>query len=111
MTYVTKTIDFGGTPLTIETGKMAKQANGSVFIKYGNSAVLCTACSSGKARPGAPFFPLTCDYQEKFYAAGRIPGSYFRREGRPTEKEVLTSRMIDRPARPLSCGRVPSSSS
>ena len=101
MTHVVKSIEFGGTTLTLETGKIAKQANGSIFISYGDTSVLCTACSTGKAKPGAPFFPLMCDYQEKFYAAGRIPGSYFRREGRPTEKEVLTSRLIDRPARPL----------
>ncbi|HAN32552.1 MAG TPA: polyribonucleotide nucleotidyltransferase [Myxococcales bacterium] len=101
MTHVIKSIEFGGTTLTLETGKVAKQANGSIFITYGETALLCTACSTGKAKPGAPFFPLMCDYQEKFYAAGRIPGSYFRREGRPTEKEVLTSRLIDRPARPL----------
>ncbi len=101
MTHVVKTIEFGGTTLTLETGKVAKQANGSIFIKYGDTAVLCTACSTGKPKPNAPFFPLMCDYQERFYAGGRIPGSYFRREGRPTEKEVLTSRLIDRPARPL----------
>ncbi len=101
MTHIVKSIEFGGTTLTIETGKVAKQANGSIFITYGDTSVLCTICSTGKPKPNAPFFPLMCDYQEKFYAAGRIPGSYFRREGRPTEKEVLTSRLIDRPARPL----------
>ncbi|MCO4761882.1 MAG: polyribonucleotide nucleotidyltransferase [Myxococcales bacterium] len=101
MSHITKSIEFGGTTLTFETGKIAKQANGSIFITYGETTVLCTACSTGKPKPNAPFFPLMCDYQEKFYSAGRIPGSYFRREGRPTEKEVLTSRLIDRPARPL----------
>ena len=101
MSHVTKSIPFGAKELVFETGKIAKQAGGSVFARYGDTAVLCTACSTGKPRPGMSFFPLSCDYQEKFYASGRIPGSYFRREGRPTEKEVLTSRLIDRPARPL----------
>jgi len=101
MAQYTKSVQLGAETLTFETGKMAKQANASIYVKYGASGVLCTICCTGTARPGAPFFPLSCDYQEKFYAAGRIPGSYFRREGRPTEKDVLTSRMIDRPARPL----------
>ena len=101
MTHIVKSLEFGGTTLTMETGKMAKQANGSILIRYGDSAVLCTVCSTGKPKPNAPFFPLSCDYVEKFYAAGRIPGNYFRREGRPSEKDVLTSRLIDRPSRPL----------
>ncbi|MCB9739453.1 MAG: polyribonucleotide nucleotidyltransferase [Deltaproteobacteria bacterium] len=101
MTIITKDIEIGGKTLTLETGRIAKQANGSIYATMGGSAVLATACSTNKNRPGAPFFPLSCEYQERFYAAGRIPGSYFRREGRPTEKEILTSRMIDRPARPL----------
>ena len=101
MTHTTKSVELGALTLTFETGKMAKQANGSIFATYGDNAVLATACSTGKPRQGMSFFPLSCDYLEKFYAAGRIPGSYFRREGRPTEKEVLTSRLIDRPSRPL----------
>ena len=96
-----KTVQFGAETLSFETGRMAKQANASIYVRYGGSAVLCTACSTGKPRRGMDFFPLSCDYIEKFYAAGRIPGSYFRREGRPSEKEVLTSRLLDRPARPL----------
>ena len=91
----------GGENLTIETGKMAKQANGSVVVEYGGTVVLATAVSSKKIRDGIDFFPLTVEYQEKTYAAGRIPGGYFKREGRPTEKEILTARLIDRPIRPL----------
>src|SRR3989338_8627484 len=87
--------------LVIETGKMAKQANGAVCVQYGGTVVLVTAVCSGEIREGIDFFPLTVEYQEKTYAAGRIPGGYFKREGRPTEKEILTSRLIDRPIRPL----------
>jgi polyribonucleotide nucleotidyltransferase len=101
MSIETKSVQFGAKEMVFETGKIAKQANGAIFAKYGDNVVLCTACSTGKPKFGMSFFPLSCDYQEKFYAAGRIPGSYFRREGRPTEKEVLTSRLIDRPSRPL----------
>jgi len=87
--------------LIIETGKMAKQANGAVCVRYGGTVVLVTAVCSNELREGIDFFPLTVEYQEKTYAAGRIPGGYFKREGRPTEKEILTSRLIDRPTRPL----------
>ena len=87
--------------LVIETGKMAKQADGSVCVWYGGTMVLVTACCSKELRKGIDFFPLTIEYQEKTYAAGRIPGGYFKREGRPTEKEILTARLIDRPVRPL----------
>ncbi|PIW68361.1 MAG: polyribonucleotide nucleotidyltransferase, partial [Candidatus Omnitrophica bacterium CG12_big_fil_rev_8_21_14_0_65_42_8] len=91
----------GRETIIIETGKMAKQANGAVCVQYGGTVVLVTAVSSGEIREGIDFFPLTVEYQEKTYAAGRIPGGYFKREGRPTEKEILTSRLIDRPIRPL----------
>src|SRR5579863_3699219 len=94
------TIPLGATNLTIEVGKLAKQANGSAFVRFGDTAVLATACSS-KPREGIDFFPLTVDYREYNYAAGKIPGGFFKREGRPTEKEILTSRQIDRPVRPL----------
>ncbi|MFP4347009.1 MAG: polyribonucleotide nucleotidyltransferase [Desulfococcaceae bacterium] len=94
--------EIGGKPLTIQTGKVAKQASGSVVVQYGETAVLVTAVSTDETRPGIDFLPLTVEYQEKIYAAGRIPGNYFRREiGRPSEKETLTARLIDRPIRPL----------
>jgi len=94
--------EIGGKSLGIQTGKMAKQASGSVVVQYGETIVLVTAVSSNEARPGMDFLPLTVEYQEKIYAAGRIPGNYFRREiGRPSEKETLTARLIDRPIRPL----------
>ena len=101
MTHVIETIDIGGKTLTIDTGKMAKQANGSVFVTMGEAAVLCTAVSTLTPKPNAAFFPLSCDYFEKMYASGRIPGSYFRREARQSEQEILISRAIDRPCRPL----------
>src|SRR5215472_2224026 len=91
----------GGRTLTLETGKIAKQANGSVVVRSGDSVVLVTACMSDEPKPGAGFFPLTVDYREYTYAAGKIPGGFIKREGRPSEKEVLTSRLIDRPVRPL----------
>jgi polyribonucleotide nucleotidyltransferase len=91
----------GNRELTIETGKLAKQAHGSVQIRYGDTVVLVSACSNKKPRENAGFFPLTVDYRENYYAAGRIPGGFFKREGKPSEKEVLTSRLIDRPIRPL----------
>jgi polyribonucleotide nucleotidyltransferase len=94
-------IPFGALPLTIETGKLAKQANGAVVVSCGGTSVLVAACMSKKAKADAEFFPLMVEYQEKTYAAGRIPGGFFKREGRPTTKEVLTSRLIDRPIRPL----------
>ena len=97
----TKTVQFGGQTVTIETGKIARQATGSVTVTMGNSKVLATVVGRREASPNADFFPLTVNYQEKTYAAGRIPGGFFKREGRPTEKETLTSRLIDRPIRPL----------
>ncbi len=94
-------IEVRGKGLSLETGKMARQADGSVVAQYGDTVILATAVSSKTPREGIDFFPLTIDYQEKTYSAGKIPGGFFKREGRPTEKEVLTSRLIDRPARPL----------
>jgi len=91
----------GGRELSLETGKMAKQADGAVQVRYGDTLVLVTACSNKEPRANADFFPLTVDYRENYYAAGRIPGGFFKREGKPSEKEVLTSRLIDRPIRPL----------
>jgi len=94
-------LDWGGRRLTLETGKIARQAHGAVVATYGESKVLATVVAAKEARVGVDFLPLTVDYQEKFYAAGRIPGGYFKREGRPTERETLISRLIDRPIRPL----------
>jgi polyribonucleotide nucleotidyltransferase len=94
-------IELAGRTLRLETGRMAKQADGAVLASYGDTVVLATAVASQTLKPGIDFLPLTCDYQEKAYAAGKIPGGYFKREGRPSEKEVLTSRLIDRPMRPL----------
>jgi polyribonucleotide nucleotidyltransferase len=98
---VTKSIEWGGRTLTLETGKIARQADGAVMATYGNTVVLCTVVSAKKPKADVDFFPLTVNYQEKAFAAGKIPGGFFKREGRPTEKEVLTSRLIDRPIRPL----------
>ena len=97
----TKEITGGGRPLTIETGRVARQADGAVVVKYGETIVLATIVADRKPKPDLDFFPLTVNYMEKTYAAGKIPGGYFKREGRPTEKETLTSRLIDRPIRPL----------
>ena len=94
-------IDWGGRPLKLETGKIARQADGAVLATYGETVVLATVVAAKSPREGVDFLPLTVDYQEKTYAAGRIPGGYFKREGRPTEKETLVSRLIDRPIRPL----------
>ncbi len=94
-------LDWGGRTLTLETGKVARQADGAVVATYGETTVLATVVAAKSPREGVDFLPLTVDYQEKFYAAGRIPGGYFKREGRPTEKETLVSRLIDRPVRPL----------
>ena len=94
-------IEFHGRPLSIEVGRVAKQASGSALVQYGETVVLATAVATDSARPGIDFFPLTVDYQERTFAAGKIPGGFFKREGRPSEKEVLTSRLIDRPIRPL----------
>src|SRR5512142_2712267 len=94
-------VDLGGRTVSFETGRMAKQANGAVVVRSGDSAVLVTACMADEPKPGAGFFPLTVDYREYTYAAGKIPGGFIKREGRPSEKEILTSRLIDRPIRPL----------
>ncbi|MEX0921511.1 MAG: polyribonucleotide nucleotidyltransferase [Rhodovibrionaceae bacterium] len=94
-------IDWGGRKLTLETGRIARQADGAVLATYGETVVLCTAVGAKSARPGMDFFPLTVNYQEKTAAAGKIPGGFFKREGRPSEKETLTCRLIDRPVRPL----------
>ena len=93
--------EWAGRPLVLETGRVARQADGAVLATYGETTVLATVVAQKEAKPGQDFFPLTVNYQEKYYAAGRIPGGFFKREGRPTEKETLTSRLIDRPIRPL----------
>ena len=96
-----ETIEWAGRELTLETGRMARQADGAVLVTYGETSVLATAVGVKDVKPGADFFPLTVNYQEKYFAAGKIPGGFFKREGRPTDKETLTSRLIDRPIRPL----------
>src|SRR5579864_1674873 len=96
-----KELNWGGRRLVLETGRMARQADGAVLATYGETSVLCTAVGARQVKPGQDFFPLTVNYQEKTFAAGKIPGGFFKREGRPSEKEVLTSRLIDRPIRPL----------
>src|SRR5579871_3691228 len=101
MNIQTVEVDLDGRKLTIETGKIGKQANGSVVVRFGDSVVFVSACMAPKAKPGQGFFPLTCDYREYTYSAGKIPGGYIKREGRMSEKETLTSRLIDRPFRPL----------
>lgn len=101
MKPIKKSITYGRHTLTIETGEIAKQAHGAVIVSMDDTVVLVTAVGDKRTKPGQDFFPLTVDYQEKFYSAGRIPGSFFKREGRPSEKETLTSRLIDRPIRPL----------
>ena len=88
-------LDLAGRTLRLETGRVAKQADGSIWASYGDTVILATAVASQNAKPGVDFLPLTVDYQEKAYAAGKIPGGYFKREGRPSEKEVLTSRLIE----------------
>ncbi|MCU0803660.1 MAG: polyribonucleotide nucleotidyltransferase [Burkholderiales bacterium] len=96
-----KSFQYGAHTVTLETGEIARQAGGSVLVNMDDTVVLCTVVAAKKPKPGQSFFPLTVDYVEKFYAAGRIPGGFFKREGRPTEKDTLTSRLIDRPIRPL----------
>ena len=96
-----KELMWGGRRLVLETGKIARQADGAVLATYGETTVLCTAVAKKQPKPGQDFFPLTVNYQEKTFAAGKIPGGFFKREGRPSEKETLTSRLIDRPIRPL----------
>ncbi|MCW8306995.1 polyribonucleotide nucleotidyltransferase [Acidiphilium sp. PA] len=99
--YFRKELDWGGRKLILETGKVARQADGAVVASYGDTVVLATAVGAKSVKPGQDFFPLTVNYQEKFFAAGRIPGGFFKREGRPTDRETLTCRLIDRPIRPL----------
>ena len=99
--YFRKEMEWAGKTLILETGKVARQADGAVVASYGDTVVLATVVGAKSAKPGQDFFPLTVNYQEKFYAAGRIPGGFFKREGRPTERETLVSRLIDRPIRPL----------
>src|ERR671936_1962810 len=96
-----KELMWGGRRLVLETGKIARQADGAVLATYGETTVLCTAVAMKAVKPGQDFFPLTVNYQEKSFAAGKIPGGFFKREGRPSEKETLVSRLIDRPIRPL----------
>src|SRR5205085_4954740 len=99
--FYRKELNWGGRRLVLETGRIARQADGAVLATYGETTVLCTAVAMKSAKPGQDFFPLTVNYQEKTFAAGKIPGGFFKREGRPSEKETLTSRLIDRPIRPL----------
>src|SRR6186713_1301848 len=97
----TRNISVGQQTLSIETGRLAKQADGAVIVRSGDTMVLVTACAAASPREGIDFLPLTVDYREYAYASGRIPGGFFKRESKPSEKEVLTSRLIDRPIRPL----------
>src|SRR5881394_4674329 len=97
----TREISVGRQTISIETGRLAKQADGSVVVRSGDTMVLVTACTASTPREGVDFLPLTVDYKEYTYASGRIPGGFFKREGKPSEKEVLTSRVIDRPIRPI----------
>src|SRR5438270_10289557 len=99
--YHREEIEWGGRKLVLETGKIARQSDGAVMATYGETVVLATAVGETEPKAGIDFFPLTVNYQEKTYAAGKIPGGYFKREGRPTERETLISRLIDRPIRPL----------
>ena len=101
MSVVSKSFPYGPHSITIETGELARQADGAVRVSMGETVVLVTAVAKQTPTPGRAFFPLTVNYVEKTYAAGRIPGGFFKREGRPSEKETLTSRLIDRPIRPL----------
>src|ERR687891_444347 len=96
-----KEMIWGGRPLVLESGRLARQADGAVLVTYGETTVLCTAVGAKSVKAGQDFLPLTVNYQEKTFAAGKIPGGFFKREGRPAEKETLTSRLIDRPIRPL----------
>src|SRR4030066_2298019 len=98
---IIKETDIGGKKFSIETGRLAKQANGSVMVRYGDTMVLVTAVAADSAPEGLDYFPLQVEYREKTSAAGKIPGGFIKREGRPTEKEILSSRLIDRPIRPL----------
>ena len=98
---VKKEVEIGGRIFSLETGKYAKQANGSVMVRYGDTMVLVTAVAASVAKEGLDYFPLQVEYREKTSAAGKFPGGYIKREGRPTEKEILSSRLCDRPIRPL----------
>jgi len=98
---IEKKFEFGNRQVTIQTGKVAKQTDASAIVSVDETVVLATVASSKSVNPDQDFFPLTVNYQEKYYASGKIPGGFFKREGRPTEKETLTSRLIDRPIRPL----------
>ena len=99
--HATVSVEIGGQEITFETGKLAKQADGAVVVRSGDTMILATAVGRQEARPDADFFPLTVDVEERMYAAGKIPGGFFKREGRATERATLTARMIDRPIRPL----------
>src|SRR3989440_8693356 len=101
LTPIRKTFTYGAQQVTLQTGEMARQAHGAVVVNMDDTVVLCTVVGAKHAKAGQDFLPLTCDYVEKTYAAGKIPGGFFKREGRPSEKETLTSRLIDRPIRPL----------
>ena len=101
MKSIKKTLQYGRNTLTLETGEIARQADGAVLVTMDDTVVLVTCVARRDAKEGQDFFPLTVDYQEKTFAAGKIPGGFFKREGRPSEKEILTSRLIDRPLRPL----------
>src|SRR5689334_703273 len=101
LTPIKKTFAYGAHQVTLETGEIARQAHGAVVVSMDDTVVLCTVVGARQAKAGQDFLPLTCDYVEKTYAAGKIPGGFFKREGRPSEKETLTSRLIDRPIRPL----------
>ena len=98
---ISKTFQYGRHTVTLETGEIARQASGAVMVSMDDTVVLVTVVGAQGVKPGQDFFPLTVDYQERTYAAGKIPGGFFKREGRPSEKEILTSRLIDRPIRPL----------
>ena len=101
MNVVRKTFQYGDQEITLETGRVARQASGAVLVTMGSTSVLCTVVAARQTRPGQDFFPLSVHYIEKTYSVGKIPGGFFKREGRPSEKETLTSRLIDRPVRPL----------
>ncbi|MCA3034836.1 MAG: polyribonucleotide nucleotidyltransferase, partial [Rhodocyclaceae bacterium] len=101
MKAIKKTLQYGRHTLTLETGEIARQADGAVLVSLDDTVVLVTCVARRDAKEGQDFFPLTVDYQEKTFAGGKIPGGFFKREGRPSEKEILTSRLIDRPLRPL----------
>ena len=101
MSFISETVQIGDKEIVIESGKWAKQASGSIVIRIGDSMLLVTATGANEARENMSFMPLSCEYKEKAYAAGNIPGGFFKREGRPTDTEVLSSRLIDRSLRPL----------